>query len=125
MVSIGSSFDDFDFVINPFQFSGMNGVVTVVENPIPVAFKGVGKLGDSFVSDSAGQSAPLIDSLVGPGPRPIRPDVFEFFFENHDRVDGFVQFQEFLQMHSVLASSDVGSVFQQQILGSFEDAFVA
>ena len=94
----------------------MDGVVTAVEDSIAVAFMSVGKFGDSFMSENASQSTPLIDSLVGLGPRPMRPDVFGFFFKNHDRVDGFVQYHRFLQMHSILALSDVGLFFSNRYL---------
>ena len=124
MVTIGFAFDDFDFVVDSFQFASMNGMVTVIEDSVPIAFKGFGKRGDIFVSYRAGQSAPLINGLVGPGSRFVGPDMFEFFFENINRADGFVQFQELLQVLSVSKSSDVRPVFQQQVLGTFDDSFV-
>ena len=101
MVAISSAFDKFDFVIDSFQFSGMNGVFTVAGDPVPVTFKGAGKLGDRWVSHRAGQGIPLINSLVGSDSRSVGPDVFEFLHENHDCVDGFVKFQELFQMLSV------------------------
>jgi hypothetical protein len=125
MVPIGSAFEDFDFVVDAFQFTGMNGVVTVIEDSVPVTFKGFGKLGDCRVSYRTGESAPLIDGLVGPCSRCIGPEVFEFLFEDHDDTDGFVQFQELLKMLSVSESSDVGPIFQQQVLGTFDDSFMS
>ena len=44
MVAIGFAFDDLDFVIDPFQCSGINGVVTVVKNPIAITAKHLGEL---------------------------------------------------------------------------------
>jgi hypothetical protein len=125
VVPIGFTFDDFNFVVDSFQFTGMNGVVTVIEDPVSVTFNGFGKLGDCRVSYRTGEGAPLIDGLVGPCSRCIGPEVFEFLLEDHDDTNGFVQFQELLQMLSVSESSDVGPIFQQQVLGTFDDSFMS
>jgi hypothetical protein len=124
MITIGSSFDDFDFVVDSLQLPSVNGMVAVVEDPIAMSLDGISELGDSFVTDSSGQGTPFIDGLVGPGPRPIRPDVFQILFEDQDCINDCVQFQEFFQMFPVFRSADVGSVFQQQIFGSFDNSFV-
>lgn len=124
MVSISFAFDEFDFVVDSFQFAGMNGVVTVIEDSVPIPFEGFGKLGDRWVSNCTGQGTPLINGLVGPGSRFVGPDMFEFLFENINRANRFVQCQELLQVLSVSESSDVRPVFQQQILGSFDDSFM-
>ena len=39
MKAVGFTFNDFDFVINPFQFTGMDRVFTMVQNAIAMAFK--------------------------------------------------------------------------------------
>lgn len=39
MKSIGFAFNDFNSVINPFQFTGMDGKVTMIKDAITVAFK--------------------------------------------------------------------------------------
>lgn len=44
MVAIGFAFDELDFVIYPFQCSGMDGVVTVVKNSIAITSKHLGEL---------------------------------------------------------------------------------
>jgi len=124
MVTVGSAFDDFDLVVDSFQFTGMNGVVTVIEDSVPIPFKGFGKLGDRWVSYCSGQGTPLIDSLVGPGSRCVGPDMFEFVLENMNEIDGFIQFQELRQVLSVFESSDFRPVTQQQVLGSFDDRFM-
>jgi len=39
MKTIGFTFNDFDFVINPLQFTGMDGIFTMVQYAIAMAFK--------------------------------------------------------------------------------------
>jgi hypothetical protein len=36
MKSIGFAFNDFDFVVYPFQLTGVDGVITVVDDPVTV-----------------------------------------------------------------------------------------
>ena len=43
MIAIGFAFNDFDFVIHSFQSSGMDRIVTMVENSIPIAAKHLGE----------------------------------------------------------------------------------
>jgi hypothetical protein len=124
MEAIGLSFDDFDFIVYSFQFSGMNRVVTVIQNSITVVFKGFSKLADCWVFDSPGQGTPFIQSLPGPGAGPVAPEVFEFILEDKHRIDDFVQLKQFFQMLPLFGSVDIPSVFKQKILGSFKDCFV-
>jgi len=39
MKAVGFTFNDLDFVINPFQFTGMDGIFTMVQDAIAMAFK--------------------------------------------------------------------------------------
>jgi len=39
MKAISFTFDDFDFIINPFQLTGMDGIFTMAKNTITMAFK--------------------------------------------------------------------------------------
>jgi len=43
MKAVGFTFDDFNFVINPFQFACVDGVITVIENAILVSFQHISK----------------------------------------------------------------------------------
>jgi len=45
MKAVGSTFNDFDFIINPFQFAGMDGILTMVQDAITMAFKHFRKAG--------------------------------------------------------------------------------
>ena len=38
MESVSFSFKDFNFVIHPFEFSGVDGVIAVVEYTVSIAF---------------------------------------------------------------------------------------
>ena len=44
MKSIGFSFDNFDFIINPFEFTRMNFTVTVIQDSVAVFCKHICKL---------------------------------------------------------------------------------
>ena len=37
MKSIGFAFDNFNFVVDPLKLSGMDGVIAVVDDPVPMA----------------------------------------------------------------------------------------
>ena len=45
MEPISFSFNDFDFVVNPFDFASMNGVVAMIDDAVTVAIKHLGKTG--------------------------------------------------------------------------------
>ena len=45
MESIGFPFYYFDFVVNSFDFSSMDGIITVVDNAVSMSLKHVGKSG--------------------------------------------------------------------------------
>jgi hypothetical protein len=40
---IGFSFNDLYFVIHPFKFSGVNGVIAVIKDAVPVSLQHFGK----------------------------------------------------------------------------------
>ena len=44
MVAVSLAFDDLDLVVDPFQFTGVDGVVTMVEDPVAVPLQHLGKL---------------------------------------------------------------------------------
>jgi hypothetical protein len=44
MVAVSLAFDNLDFVVDPFQFAGVDGVVTVVEDPVAVPLQHLGEL---------------------------------------------------------------------------------
>jgi 8-oxo-dGTP pyrophosphatase MutT (NUDIX family) len=54
MVAIGFAFDNFDFVIYAFQDSGMDGIVAMVENPVPITAKHLGEPGYLGMIQSSG-----------------------------------------------------------------------
>lgn len=77
MKAIGSSLNDLDLVVYPFQLTGMDGMVTVVENPVVIFLEHDGELAQMSVFQATGQGTPLIKGLVGPSSGSVRPDVFE------------------------------------------------
>lgn len=39
MKAVGFTFDDFNFIVNPFQLTSMDGIFTMINDAITVAFK--------------------------------------------------------------------------------------
>ena len=124
MEAISPPLDDFDLVIDPFQPPGMNRILAVIQDSIPVAVQGFSKLSHGRMVHRTGQSTPLRNGFICPCPGSIGPDMFEFIFEDEDHIDDFVQAQEFFQVPPIFKSTDVAPVSQEKIFGAFEDRFV-
>jgi len=45
MEAIGFTFNDFDLIVYPFDFSCMDGMITVIDDAIAMALKHGGKIG--------------------------------------------------------------------------------
>ena len=63
MKSIGFAFDNFNFIVYPLKFSGMDGVIEVVDDPVTVSVQHFNKSVYRSYFEGASQIAPLIDSL--------------------------------------------------------------
>ena len=125
MEAISLSLDHFNLVIHSFQLPCMNRIVAVIEDSIPVALQGLSKLFNRWMVDGLCQRTPLLNGFLCPCLGPVGPDVFEFLFEDHHRIDSFVQLEQLFEVLSVFRFSDIPPVFQQKIFGSLEDVFVA
>ena len=66
--SVCFTFDDFDFVIHTFQLSGVDGIITMIKDPVSISFQHPGKACHRWVFYGPGQFAPVIKSLAGPCP---------------------------------------------------------
>jgi len=86
MEAISPPLDNFDLVIDPFQLPGMNRILAVIQDSIPVAAQGFGKLFHSRMVHGTGQGTPFFKGFLGPCSRSISPDVLEFVFEDQDRI---------------------------------------
>jgi len=129
MEAISFSFNHFDFVIHSFQLSCMNGIVTMIQDSIPITPQGLGKQGFGKLFhlrmvNSLCQQTPFLYGLLWPCPGPVGPDVFEFLFEDHHRINGFVQLEQLFEVYSFFRLSDIPPIFQQKIFGALEDVFV-
>jgi hypothetical protein len=80
MKAVGFTFNDFDFVINPLQFTGMDGIFTMVQDAIAMAFKHFYKAVERAIIQRAGKLTPMSQCFTGPSPGFIRPDVFKLVF---------------------------------------------
>jgi hypothetical protein len=76
MKTIGFSFNDFDFIVHSFQNTGMEWVITVIDEAIAVSFQSVDELGYGSVLKRSRQGTPMIQGFGSPGSRFIGPDVF-------------------------------------------------
>jgi hypothetical protein len=124
MEAISLSFDDFDFIIDSFQLPCMNWIVTVIEDPIVVTPQGLGKLFHLRMVNSLCQHTPLLNGFLCPCPGSVGPDVFEFLFKNHYRIDDLVQLEQLFEVFSIFRLSDIPSIFQQKVFCALEDVFV-
>ena len=80
MEAIRFTFNDFNFVIHPFEFTGMNGVLTVIQDSITISIKHLGKGVHRPVVQATGQGTPIIQRFFRPASVAISPDAFECFF---------------------------------------------
>jgi hypothetical protein len=68
MKSISFSFDNFDLIINPFEFTGMNFIVTVIQDSVAVFCKHICKFIHDGIVERSRQEAPFINGFSGPRP---------------------------------------------------------
>jgi len=124
MEAISLPLDDFDLVIHSLQSPVMDRIIAVIEDTISVATQGLDKLRHLRIVHSLSQSTPFIDGFISPCPGLINPDMFEFVFQDQDRIDDFVQLEQFFQMLPIFRPPDKRPVFQQEIFGALENLFV-
>jgi len=77
MKAVGLTLDELDLVVHPFQFAGVDGVLTVIEDAVAVTLQHLGKRVQGAVIHRTGQRAPFIQGLAGPGSGSVRPDMLE------------------------------------------------
>jgi len=80
MRTISLAFNEFDFVIHPFQSASMDGILTMVHDAIAMAFKHVCKSVQSTMIQRAGQLTPMIQCFTGPCSGSIGLDMFKLVF---------------------------------------------
>ena len=66
MKTIGLAFNDFNFVIHPFQPTSVDGVITVVDDSVTVPFQHPDKCVHGSIVKGSSKIAPLIECLGGP-----------------------------------------------------------
>ncbi len=119
METVRLAFDNFYFVVHPFDFSCVKGEIALVDNAVAMPVEHLGEFVQNPDLEGPGQIAPVVQSLGGPCPGAVGPYVLELVPEDHDLVDRFVEFQQFFEL-----PAHVFPVFQQQVLGSLEDGLV-
>ncbi len=80
MKAVCFSFDDFDLVVDPLQFTGVDGVITVVQDAVAMTIEHLSKFVQGAVIQRPGQRTPLIQGFAGPGSGLVRPDMLELVF---------------------------------------------
>ena len=124
MVAVSFSFNDFDFVIDTFQLSGMDGEVAVIQDAIAVSLQHFRKLQDFLMWDTPGQSTPFIQGFNGPGTGFVAPDMLQLVPQDQDRADHFIQLKQLPQLLPFFDSPKVGSILQEEVTSAFEDVLV-
>ena len=77
MEAISPSFDDFDLVVDAFQFAGMDRIIAVVKNPKAVLLRACRQTWSALDFWAVSQGTPLIDPFVRPRPGSVGPDMLE------------------------------------------------
>jgi hypothetical protein len=80
MKAVGFTFNDFDFVINPLQFTGMDWIFTMVQDAIAMTFKHFYEAIQRTIIQRAGKLTPMIQCFAGPSPGFVRPEMFKLVF---------------------------------------------
>jgi len=125
MEAISLPLDDFDLVIDPFQPPGMNRILAVIQDSMPVTAQGFCKFFHCRMVHGPSQGTPVRNDFIRPCPGSVRPEVLEFIFEDQGCIDDFVQVRQLFQVVPIFRSADVGPVSQEKIFGAFEDRFLA
>jgi hypothetical protein len=54
MKTVGFALNDFDFIIHAFQLTGMERIITVVEDTVAVPIEHIGELGHRLIFERSG-----------------------------------------------------------------------
>jgi hypothetical protein len=57
---------DLYFIVNPFEFAGMNGVIAVVEDSVTITIQHLGKAAQGPIIYRICQITPVFDGFAGP-----------------------------------------------------------
>ncbi len=68
MKAVCFSFDDFNLVIHPFDFTGVNLVITMIQDAVSMSLKHFYKAGNRWMIKGSCHSAPAIERLGCPSP---------------------------------------------------------
>ena len=66
MKTIGLAFNDFNFVVHPFQLTSVDGVIAVVDDSVTVPFQHSDKRVHRSIVKGSSKIAPLIEGLGCP-----------------------------------------------------------
>ena len=61
--SIGLALKELYFVVHAFDFSGVNGIVTMIDDTVAMTIEHVGKLDQRFTPGGPGQLTPVVKRL--------------------------------------------------------------
>jgi len=78
MITIGFSFDDFDLIVHSFQLSGMDGIITVIQDAIAITLQSIRELPDLRMLEASSQRTPFFQGFFCPGAGLVLPNVFQF-----------------------------------------------
>ena len=87
--------DQFDFVIHSFEFSGVDGVVAMVQDAVFEKPQPTGKPSNRGVIDPVGHGAPGVQGTLGIVPVDVPEDRLELILEQIYVVKSIVQIAEF------------------------------
>jgi len=122
MKAISLAFNHLDFIVNPLQTAGMNREATVTDNSVSISGKGFGELDHRFYFTLESQRAPKMKKSLGILWVSILPEPFKIVFQNIDCAQGFIKFQNSLQLRFFFFKKILW-ILKQKIFASFYHFF--
>lgn len=132
-VAVGLSLEGFDFVVEPFEWTGTDFTTVVVEHTLAVQLDGAGHFLEDGEFGGIGSEAPVVEESGGGGEVGLVPEVSDFFFHVVGGVEGLVDaecfvesltFVDFFVFSFALIEVEVFGVFEDEPAGAFEDGFI-
>lgn len=97
MEAIGSTFDNFNLVVNSFQFRRVDGIYSMIDEPIGIARKPFSKLRELFVSRNHSLAHPGLEEGDSFNFGFAIPEHFKFILKDIDCIKGLVYAKKFFE----------------------------
>jgi hypothetical protein len=100
MKPIASMLDHFDFVVQTLQATCVFRIIPVIQQTVPIARQGPGKLLESI---NAAGFDPIAQETQGFSMIPAVPQAFQVIFQEVDHIEVAIQFKQSFQVQALLS----------------------